>query len=176
MRTILGGIAAGLALLAVPLSAQAENASGCDSFLWPLATEIAWFQADDSETAASGATLAALPADRAIALNLLPTPTVELPVKPTSTPKVDDAEKFSGFVTVAAFPEPGAYQVAISGSGWVDVVQNGAALEAIAHTGSPHCTLLRKSVRFEIGHGPVSIQVSGVPKDSIRIAVRPAAD
>lgn len=178
MRTIPKWIATGLLLLAAPLSASAETAGGkaCDSFLWPLDTEIAWFKADDSQKLASGATLAGVPADKAIALNLLPTPKVELPAKPTSTPKADDAEKFSGFVTIEAFPEPGTYQVAISTSGWLDVVQNGTALEAIAHTGAPQCDLLRKSVRFEIGPGPVSIQVSGVPRDSIKIAVRPAAD
>lgn len=176
MRTPLARFAACMMLvLAAPLPAAAES-TGCDSFLWPLATEIAWFKADAGETLASGATLAAPPADKAIVLKLRPTPQVALPAKPTSTPKDGDAEKFSGFVTIERFPEPGHYQVAISASGWLDVVQNGTALEATAHTGSPHCDVLRKSVRFEIGAGPVSIQVSGVPKDSIRIAVRPAAD
>lgn len=176
MRTGLVGIAACLMLVATPLSAAAEQAAGCDEFLWPLATEIAWFQADTSETVASGAKLATLPADKAIALDLVPMPEATLPAKPTSTPKPGDTEKFGGFVTIEAFPQPGAYQVAISASGWLDVVQNGTALEAIAHTGAPRCNLLRKSVRFEIGAGPVSVQVSGVPKDSIKIAIRPAAD
>lgn len=176
MRASLAGIAVCLMVLAAPLSASAEEAAGCDGFLWPLATEIAWFKADTGEKAASGARLAALPADKAIALDLRPMPQAELPAKPTSTSKPDDAEKFGGFVTIAAFPEPGAYQIAMSASGWLDVVQNGTALEAIAHTGSPQCDVLRKSVRFEVGPGPVSIQVSGVPQDSIKIAIRPAAD
>jgi len=176
MRTGLVGIAACLMLATTTLSARAEQATGCDEFLWPLATEIAWFQADASEKAASGAKLAALPEGKAIALDLLPMPEATLPAKPTSTPKDGDAEKFGGVVTIESFPEPGAYQIAISASGWLDVVQNGTTLEAIAHTGSPQCNVLRKSVRFEIGAGPVSVQVSGVPKNSIRIAIRPAAD
>lgn len=161
------------AALASPVYAADEKA--CD-FLWPLATEISWFEADTSEQVASGGTLADLPQDKAIALALKPAAEADLPVKPTSTPKPGDDKKFGGRVTIEKFAEPGAYQVAISDSGWLDVIQNGVPLEAIAHTGSHDCKKLRKSVRFEVGEGPVSIQVSGVPGNSIKIAIRPAAD
>lgn len=161
------------AALASPVYAADEKA--CD-FLWPLATEISWFEADTSEQVASGGTLADLPQDKAIALALKPAAEADLPVKPTSTPKPSDDKKFGGLVTIEKFAEPGAYQVAISDSGWLDVIQNGVPLEAIAHTGSHDCKKLRKSVRFEVGEGPVSIQVSGVPGNSIKIAIRPAAD
>ena len=176
MRTRFAGIAVCLAVLLSPPPAFAETKTGCDSFLWPLATEIAWFQAETSVKTASGTTLAAVPSDEAVALELRPMPEAGLPLKPTSTPKPDDAQKFGGYVTIESFPGPGAYQIAISDSGWLDVGQNGTTLEAIAHTGSHHCDKLRKSVRFEIGAGPVSIQVSGVPQNTIKIAIRPAAD
>lgn len=176
MRIRLIGLLALAAAFAAASSARAADAAGCSEFMWPLATEIAWFEADASEKVASGATLAALPEGKAIELALEPAAKATLPVKPTSTPKAEDAEKFVGAVTIEGFPQPGAYQVAISASGWIDVVQNGTPLESIAHTGSPNCDVLRKSVRYEVGAGPVSIQVSSVPKDTIRIAVRPAAD
>ena len=167
-------LVAGLsAVLATPVYTADEKA--CD-FLWPLATEISWFEADTSEKVASGGKLAELPQDKAIALSLKPASEVDLPAKPTSTPKPDDHKKFGGVVTIEKFAEPGVYQVAISASGWLDVIQNGTPLEAIAHTGSHDCNKLRKSVRFEVGQGPVSIQVSGVPSNSIKIAVRPAVD
>lgn len=176
MRNGLTSIAACLMLSITPVTALAEDGAGCNEFLWPLATEMSWFKADAGEKTASGTELAGPPQDKAIHLALLPMAQATLPAKPTSTPKADDDKTFAGFVTIQAFSEPGHYQVAISDSGWLDVVQSGAALESTSHTGSPNCDVLRKSVRFEIGSGPVTIQVSGVPKDSIKIAVRPAAD
>ena len=149
--------------------------SACTEFVWPLDTERAWFRADDALPLKSGDTLPTPPDDKAVSLKLRPAAGTELPAPPTSTPKHDDAERFAGAVHFDGIPE-GHYQVAISKSGWVDVVQGGKALEATAHTGSPHCDELRKSVRFEIAPGPFSVQVYGVPSDTIRFAVRPAAD
>ena len=156
-----------------PAAAQKENA--CDQFVWPLETERAWFRATDALPLKSGDTFETPPTDKAIRVQLRPSASVELPAPPTSTPKHDDAKCFAGVIHFKDIAE-GHYQVAISTSGWVDVVQGGKALEATAHTGSPHCDELRKSVRFEIASGPFSVQVYGVPTDAIRFAVRPAAD
>jgi hypothetical protein len=120
--------------------------------------------------------LAAPPTDKAIELALKPAAEVSFPAKPTSTPKPEDKDAFGGVVTFEGAPEPAHYQITLSTHGWIDVVQNGTPLEATGHTGSKDCDGLRKSVRFEVAPGPFSIQVSGVRKDSIRIAVRPAAD
>jgi hypothetical protein len=132
-------------------------------------------KAADSETVKSGATLPAPPEDKAIALSLLPASQVSLPVKLTSTPKPEDAESFSGFVSFEQMPA-GHYQISLSSHGWIDVIQNGKPLEATGHTGSKDCADIRKSVRFEIEAGTFSLQVNGVRKDTIKIAVRPAAD
>ena len=164
------------AMIAAPAAhAGAAAAKGCDAFLWPLATELAWMKADDGEKLASGATLAEPPAGKAIALALLPASKVTFAAKPTSTPKPEDAEAFGGVVTFSALA-PGHVQVTLSAHGWIDAVQNGTPLEATGHTGSHDCDGIRKSVRFEIGAGPVSLQVSGVKQDHIKIAIRPAAD
>jgi hypothetical protein len=66
--------------------------------------------------------------------------------------------------------------VTLSVHAWIDVVQNGAPLEAIGHTGSEGCEAMRKSVRFEIGSGPFSIQLNGIPADTLKFTIRPAAD
>jgi hypothetical protein len=165
----------GTIFAAPPTNVTAAGAKGCDGFLWPLATERAWLRADDSEKVASGATLAAPPAGKAFALSLLPASKVTFATKPTSTPKPEDAGAFGGVVTFDA-PTAGHYQITLSAHGWIDVIQNGAPLEATGHTGSADCDGIRKSVRFEIGPGPYSLQVSGLKKDSIKIAIRPAAD
>ncbi len=177
MRKLLIVLASlGTLLSAHVTRAAAADATGCEGFLWPLTTELAWMKATDSEGVASGATLPTPPAGKAIALTLLPASQVTLPAKPTSTPKPEDADKFAGVVNFEAPSEPGHYQMTISTHAWIDVVQNGAPLEATGHTGAKNCETIRKSVRFEIGPGPFSIQISGAPKDVIKIAIRPAAD
>jgi len=164
------------ALLAVTLPAAAEPATtGCSAFLWPLDTERAWMKATDAETVESGVAIPALPAGKAIALALKPVSEVSFPVAPTGTPQADDAKSFGGFVTLDAVPV-GHYQITISSHAWIDVAQNGKALDPTAHTGAKGCDGVRKSVRFEIADGPVTIEISGAPKTAIRIAVRPAAD
>lgn len=172
--TALVGACTLLAALAAP--AAAAGATGCDGFLWPLATELAWMKGADSEKVAPGATLAAIPNDKAIELSLLPASQVSFPTKPTSTPKPEDKETFGGIVSFAGTPDAIHYQVTLSGHGWIDVLQNGASLEATGHTGAHDCDGIRKSVRFEVGPGPFAIQVSGVREKSIRITIRPATD
>lgn len=177
MKTTLSHIVGSLAFaLAAATPAMAEQKkAGCESFLWPLATEIALIKSADAVAATSGDTLPAPSSEKAIALALKPARQVQLPAKPTSTPRADDASKFAGFVSFAKV-EKGHYQITMSGPGWIDVIQNGVPLEATAHTGSPDCQDVRKSVRFEIADGPLAIQVHGVTKDVLKITVRPAAD
>ena len=83
---------------------------------------------------------------------------------------------FGGIVSFDKLPEAGHYQITLSGHGWIDVVQNGKPLEATAHTGAIECEWIRKSVRFEIGAGPFSVQVNGLDKDTVRFTLTPAAD
>ena len=61
----------------------------------------------------------------------------------------------------------------LSGEGWIDLVQGGSHLEATAHTGAKECPGLRKSVRFTVGTAPTVLQLSGVPADTIKVAIRP---
>jgi hypothetical protein len=176
MKSLPSYIVGCIALVAVAGQATAdEKKAGCDSFLWPLTTEIALIKSAESITADTGDALPAPPIDKAIALSLKPAPEVQLPAKPTSTPKADDASKFAGFVNFTK-AEKGHYQVTMSGPGWIDVIQNATPLEATGHTGSPGCEFVRKSVRFEISEGPLTIQVHGVLQNSLKITIRPAAD
>ncbi len=77
----------------------------------------------------------------------------------------------SGTLTLN-IPKTATYQVTISADGWIDVVQNGVAVKASAHTGDRLCLGLRKSVRFPLHAGPAIVQVSGAPENAIRIAIR----
>lgn len=151
----------------------AAGTGGCESFAWPLKTELAWMTAPDSDAAQSGVTLAAPPL-KAIALTLQPVDAVKFDVAPTGKGKAEEGKAFGGVLKFDGVAEPGLYQVSLSGPGWIDVIQNGKALATEAHTGKSDCEGLRKSVRFEIGAGPFAVQLNGVPGDSIKIAIRRA--
>jgi hypothetical protein len=159
------------AVLAVASPALAADTGSCESFEFPLATELSWMTAAEADQVASGAKLEAPPA-KAVALTLVPTAQAKFETPPTGKPKTKPEESFAGLVTFAGTAEPGLYQVSLSGRGWVDVIQNGVALKSVAHTGKSNCEGLRKSVRFELGAGPFTVQISDVPAAQVRMTVR----
>jgi hypothetical protein len=57
---------------------------------------------------------------------------------------------------------------------WIDAAQNGALVRSSAFTGQKVCKAIHKSVRFEIGTGPVTVQISGAPEQKVRLAIRAA--
>lgn len=93
---------------------------------------------------------------------------------PKEKAKHETAHAFGAALTFDGAAEPGLYQVTLSDKGWIDVIQNGAVLDAVAHTGKSDCDGVRKSVRFKIGQGPFVIQISGAPSASIRMTIRRA--
>ena len=162
-----------LAALWVPIGAGAAETGGCESFTWPIATDLQWLKSGDSEALASGAKLVA-PPEKAIALALQPMSKVSFPVAPTSRSTSDAAEAFGGFIDIEGVPAAGLYQVTIATSGWVDIVQNGKTLKPTAHTGKSDCEGARKSLRFAIGSGPFSVELSNIKKETIKFSIRRA--
>ena len=150
-------------------SAPADGMSGgCESFKWPLDKERAAFDDAGLEKAASGAARGPLK-EQAFTLALIPAKVVAFTVPPAK--KKHDG--FAGLVAFAAPEKPGAYQVTLSAEGWIDLVQNGAALQSADHSGAKNCPGLRKSVRFEVGAAPVAMQISGAAAETIKVAIRP---
>jgi hypothetical protein len=164
-------IAACAVALALPFSAHAAETGGCETFAWSVATELQWLKSADSETLASGAKVSAPPA-KAISLSLLPMDKVSFPVAPTSRHKNHSGERYGGIVTFDSFGDPGIYQVSLPTAGWIDVIQDGKAIKSAAHSGKKDCDGVRKTVRFAIGSGPVTVEISNIPKDSIKFAIR----
>lgn len=168
---VLAIVATGVALIA-PLPLLAAGTGGCDSFDFPVATDLLWMQNADAETVASGAKLAAPPA-KAINVTLKPMAEVTYVLSPEGKSKPEDSP-FGAVITIESLPSPGLYQVSLSAKGWIDVVQNGAALKAVAHSGKSDCEALRKSVRFDIKDGPITLQLSGIAAPAIKITIRKA--
>jgi hypothetical protein len=161
------------AALSLPLrTASAAEAGGCDAFAWPIATELQWMTAPESAAVASGAKLPSLP-EKAVALALQPMSQIVFPVAPTSRRKGDPDATFGG-IDSSDGAEPGLYQVTLATGGWIDVVQDGKALKSAAHTGKTDCDGARKSVRFGIGPGPFSVELSGFTADTAKFTIRRA--
>lgn len=152
---------------AAPVTIARAAEEGCH-FNWPLETEIGWFKAAKVEDVASGTELPGV-VDEALSLALLPLADAKLPVPPSRTRDGDGPN--AGAVTFADVVA-GTYQVTIASDGWVDLVQGGAALKAGEHTGSRTCADARKSVRYQVAAGKLTVQVSAASGSTVKIAVK----
>jgi hypothetical protein len=168
-RSIWAAVAAAACLL--PLNAYAAEPGGCETFAWPIATELQWLKAADSETVASGTILKEPPA-KAIALSLLPMDQVKFTADQSRRRKDADKTQFGGGVTFESVGEPGIYQISLPVRSWVDVVQDGKTLKSAAHSSKTDCDGVRKSIRFAIGQGPVTVEISGIPSDTVKFVIR----
>jgi imidazolonepropionase-like amidohydrolase len=160
-----------IALLFISVSAPttaAEEGSGCDKLAWPLARERAWLAAAEKPTIAAGTTIAAMP-KAAFVLSLQPNGKASFALPPERQPKAD--AWFGGMLSLPAVEKPGLYQVTLSDEAWIDVVQNGRYLKAVAHTGRHDCPGARKSIRFEITQAPFIVQLSDAPRDAMAVAI-----
>ncbi len=156
-----------LGAMAIPAAAQEE----CKGFGWPMATEIAWMTSTDSEVMETGGKMPGLAA-KAIDLKLKPSKEVTLPVKSGMKKQGIAASSYSGWFEIAALPKSGLYQISLSHEGWIDAVQNGELVQSHGFTGKRDCKAVHKSVRYELGAGPVTIQISGAPVEDVKVAVR----
>lgn len=151
------------------LGAYPARADEPCQFTWPLDTEIGWFQAPKVEDVPNATTLPET-LNEALALSLVPLVDAKLPLPPSRTRSGDGPN--AGAVTFESV-KAGTYQVTIASDGWIDAVQNGAALKATEFTGSRSCAAARKSVRYEVTAGKLIIEISGATGPSIKLAVKP---
>jgi hypothetical protein len=146
----------------------AQEPVGCDKFKWPLDKERATLNGTDFPKVASGARTS-WPVPFAMTVALVPFADAKLPMPPERAPK--SPTSFSGFVEAPAPPKAGTYKVTLSSEGWIDVIQNGQFVKSAAFSGATGCDGIRKSVKFDLAAQPFTIEFSGVPADTIRIAV-----
>ncbi len=166
------GLVWALVVLAPVAGLGAEQAP-CSGFRWPVQTEMAWITSDDSQLLDTAAEIAS-PAPKAITLKMQPTKDAALPTKPGVKNQAIPPESFSGWFKIASLPREGLYQVTLSQHAWIDMVQNDAPLPNAGFTGDPSCGIVRKSVRYKAGQGPVTVQISGAPNETIKVVVREA--
>ncbi len=156
------------ATLLAAAPAFAQEPVGCDKFKWPLDHERALL-ASPSQLA-SGAAMAQ-PLAAAVTVALLPLANANLPVAPSRAPKSPDS--YAGFVNAAALPKAGTYRVTLAAPAWIDVIQNGHALQSTAFSGAAGCAGLAKSVKFELSAAPFTVELSGTTAHAVSFVVTP---
>jgi hypothetical protein len=153
-----------------PKQAPRQEPVGCDKFKWPLDKERATLTGTDLPKLASGASVT-FPIPWAGIVTLAPFADAKLPSPPERTPK--SPTSFAGFLQVPAPAKAGTYKITLSSEGWIDVVQDGHAAKSTAFSGALGCEGVRKSVKFDLAAKPLTIELSSVPDNTIKIAVSP---
>jgi hypothetical protein len=169
---ILAGLATAAVYGATQLRAQdkpTQEKPACEQFDWPVKREQALFGAPGLSPAASGAKLGSI--GSGFALELQPHASVAFILPPERQPK--SPESFSGVISFARVPKAGLYQITLSAEAWIDVIQDGQAVKSTAFSGKRGCPDVRKSVRFELKPGGLTIQLSGAPEKTVKLAVLP---
>jgi len=164
---------AALGLLVAALCATTAAAEDCSGFKWPVDTEVGWLKAGGDIELKSGAEIAEAPA-KAITLELEPAKSASLAATPGVKAQAIGADAYSGWFKIGGGLKPGLYKVSLSTNGWIDVVQGGALIPSHGFSGQRECTVIHKSVRYEIGAGPVVVQIAGAPQQRVRLTVSPA--
>ncbi len=68
-------------------------------------------------------------------------------------------------------PGPGAYAVALGSAAWIDVVEDGKALEPVSFGHGPQCTTIRKIVVYRLKAGRHVLQIAGNGAETTKLLV-----
>jgi hypothetical protein len=164
-------LAAVLLSLVVAPALAAEEPHGCDKFKWPVERERALLTGPDAIQVMSGTDLGAPPAT-AVTLALAPLADAKLPMAPERPPK--DPASFAGFVRIAVLPHPGSYLITLTSDAWIDAIQDGSYHKPAAFSGVLDCPGIRKSVKFDLDAGPLTVQLSRLPTAAATFTITPA--
>jgi hypothetical protein len=140
--------------------------SGCAGFNWPADAALKAFAEAPAEPLAHGSVVQAK--GQAFALLLAPAADVMLPATP------ERPAAYAGWVRLE-LSSSGLFEVALSTDAWIDWVESGASLKAVAFTGAQDCPGLRKMVRFATASSTAFLLLSAKAPGSIRVVVRLAA-
>ena len=153
---------------AIANPAFAQEPVGCSKFKWPLDKKRATLNGTDLPKVFSGERVT-WPIPWAATVALVPFADARLPAPPERAPKSPGS--FAGFVQLPAPARAMTYEITLSSEGWIDVVQDGHAMEVVDFTGATGCAGVRKSVKFDLAARPLTVTLSGVAAAAIGIAI-----
>jgi hypothetical protein len=150
---------------------QARADETCVDFKWDVTAERALY-AGTATPLAAGADANSAPAMQLAhlyTLKLMPQEKVTFAATPGKrTPKPGSN---AGIVTFK-LPASGSYRVAIDMPFWIDVVSNGALVDAKDFQGQRGCSAPHKIVVFDlVGTRPFFLQLSSAAPDSVRVTI-----
>ncbi len=151
--------------------ADAKDNPACDQFDWSIKRELQLFADPDLEMVFSGATLSSIP-EKGLVVELQPHGTLDLCAGPGARAEIGRRLRRAAFCRRMS-RSGGAYQVTLSGDAWIDLIQDGKAIALSAETINPNCSDARKSMRFRLEQGPLTVQVTGAASSQIRLAILP---
>ncbi len=157
------------ALLLGVAPAFAEEPVGCDKFKWPVDLQRAALSTAGQQKVVSGSEVTTVAAE---SVSLKPLADAGLAMPPERKQKDGT---FAGFVTIKNL-DACTYMIGVSDYAWIDVVQNGNYIKPKDFSGATGCDGLRKTMKFELGTAPTTVQISGVEKNVINLVILPAAN
>jgi hypothetical protein len=160
-------IALGFILGLLGGGAQAKEKTGCAQFKWSVARERAWFAAE-RKPVASGA---AINIAQGYGVTLAPNESIAFRVPPERALKPGG---FGATLSLANVATAGSYEITLSDEGRIDAVQDDSLVKSTDFSGQKDCPGVRKSVRFDLKAGPLTIQISNAPGAAIDLAIAPA--
>jgi len=165
----LGGLLALLLLPGIALPANADDP--CAKFSWDarhertLSGEVPQLLAAGKAPASSSA----VSPDRLYRLQLIPQSQVSFAAPPGKRPSSDGA--YAGLATLS-LDKPGSYRISLDQPAWVDVVANGAVIDARDFQGRRGCNAPHKIVAFELPAGTrLTLQFSASTSAALLMAV-----
>jgi hypothetical protein len=167
MRMLKSCLVPALVMLA-PACAQAQDATACDKFKWSVAREKAWFEGGP-QTIESGGDASRI--DTGYAVTLKPVAELRFVTPPMRAPKPDS---YGAVLTGPTIDKPGLYEITLSAEGWIDAIQGGEIVKTVNFSGQTGCPGVRKSVRFMLASGPLTVQLSNVAASTISLAIATA--
>jgi hypothetical protein len=163
-----------LALLLGGAALPAHADDTCLDFKWDVSQERALF-AGTPTAVTTGKDLASAPVvvpNRLYKLRLAPQDRVAFPATPAK--KTPSSAAYAG-LAVLKIAVPGSYRVAVDLPLWIDVVSQGALIQAADFQGQHACAAPHKIVVFDLaGVQPFMLQFSSAASDSILLTVTAA--
>lgn len=148
------------------VSSKASDA--CTGFDWRMSPEITWINAGPKPIETG--TLVEDGGDAAYLVTLGQHDDVKFALPPERERFPDGPH--AGIIVFKDLPGPGMYQVSLTDKGWIDAISDGKYLKSVKSSNSKTCPPLRKSVRFDVAAGPLTIQISSVTKNEITMTLR----
>jgi len=104
---------------------------------------------------------------RAYTLALRPSP---MPLIKTAGP-IPKSDSFRGYIPLR-IARPGAYGIALSDRGWIDLTRGKEpALKSASHGHGPACSSIRKIVNFNLRPGTYMLQIAESPVAKVKVLV-----